>query len=55
VADDASIGFDPHNHAVEDRDGFSTAPIVSGFVKGKFDAIAEDSGNFHEWEKGREY
>ena len=47
MADQAGVGFDPDDGAVEDGDRFSAAPLVGGLVEREFDAIGEDSCDFH--------
>ena len=47
VADDAGVGFDANDGAVEDIDGLSAGPFISGFVERQSDAVGEDAGNFH--------
>ena len=48
-ADNAGVGLDADDGAVEDGNGFAAGPFVAAFVQGKFDAMGEDAGDFHGW------
>jgi hypothetical protein len=47
VADDPSVGLDPDEGRVEDRDRFAAGPVVAAFVQRELDPIGGDSPNFH--------
>lgn len=47
VTDDAGVGFDANDGAVEDINGLSAGPFISGFVERQSDAVGEEAGNFH--------
>jgi len=47
VTDDAGVGFDANDGAVEDINGLSAGPFISGFVERQSDAVSEEAGNFH--------